>query len=186
MTVHYANLFSKSIDLTAEFVTDFSRTFKSNTFDKYTRNDGKVYIKHGVDRDTKVDVFSVEAMIYEYKGCWVGNQKNFGSFHNFADAISCARNVQLPQDSISEDAALALMSNWIFSLLTNTQQQTMNNTFNRDSLIADYAQQILDGMDMKTMECFVYDTLCDNLRSYSDEELIAEVTEYNPELIEGW
>ena len=56
--------------------------------------------------------------------------------------------------------------------------------FNRDSLIADYVQQILDGMDMKTMECFVYDTLKDNLSSYSDEELIEEVTEYNPELLE--
>lgn len=57
-------------------------------------------------------------------------------------------------------------------------------TFDRDSLIADYAQQILDGMDMKTMECFVYDTLRDNLSSYSDQELIDEVTEYNPELAE--
>ena len=54
----------------------------------------------------------------------------------------------------------------------------------RDSLISDYAQQILDSMDMKTMECFVYDTLKDNLASYSDEELIVEVTEYNPELLE--
>jgi hypothetical protein len=55
----------------------------------------------------------------------------------------------------------------------------------RDSLIADYAQQILDGMDMKTMECFVYDTLMENLMSYSDEELIEEVKEYNPELLEN-
>jgi hypothetical protein len=54
----------------------------------------------------------------------------------------------------------------------------------RDSLISDYAQQILDGMDMKTMECFVYDTLKDNLSSYSDEELIVEITEYNPEMLE--
>jgi hypothetical protein len=61
----------------------------------------------------------------------------------------------------------------------------MNNTFNREQLIADYAQQILDGMDMKTMECFVYDTLVENLSGYSDEQLIEEVTEYNPELIEG-
>ena len=111
MTVHYANLFAQNTDLTAEFVTDFSRTFKSSMFDKYTRNDGKVYIKHGVDRNYKNDVFTVEAMIYEYKGCWVGNQKNFGKFDNFADAIACARNVQLPEDSISQDAALALMSN---------------------------------------------------------------------------
>ena len=56
----------------------------------------------------------------------------------------------------------------------------------RNSLIESYAQQILDGMDMKTMECFVYDTLKDNLESYSDEELIEEVKEYNPELLEIW
>ena len=53
----------------------------------------------------------------------------------------------------------------------------------RESLIESYAQQILDSMDMKTMECFVYDTLKDNLCSYSDEELIEEITEYNPELL---
>jgi hypothetical protein len=104
-------LFHKSINLTGDFITDFTLTFKSSFFDKYTRNDGKVYIKHSVDRNFKNDVFSVEAMIYEYKGCWVGNQKNFGSFDNFADAIACARNAQLPEDSISEDAALALMRN---------------------------------------------------------------------------
>jgi len=106
---HYVNLFSQSIDLTAEFATDFKRTFRSNVFDKYTRNDGKVYIKHSVDRNTKLDVFAVEFMIYEYKGCWVGNQKTVASFNNFADAIACARNVQLPEDCLSEDDALALM-----------------------------------------------------------------------------
>jgi hypothetical protein len=34
------------------------------------------------------------------------------------------------------------------------------------------------------MECFVYDTLVENLSSYDDAELIKEVTEYNPELLE--
>ena len=57
--------------------------------------------------------------------------------------------------------------------------------FNRDSLIDAYAQQILDNMDIKTMEQMVYDTLVDNLNSYSDEELITEVEEYNPELLEN-
>ena len=63
----------------------------------------------------------------------------------------------------------------------------MTNTFNRDSLIQDYAQQLLDGMDFKTMECgcFVYDTLIENLSSYSDETLIEEVKEYSPELLEN-
>jgi len=108
---HFANLFAQNINLVDEFFTDFTRTFRSNVFDKYTRNDGKVYIKHSVDRDTKVDVFAVEYMIYEYKGCWVGNQKTVASFDVFADAIACARNVQLPEDCISEDDALTLMRN---------------------------------------------------------------------------
>ena len=60
------------------------------------------------------------------------------------------------------------------------------NNLNRDSLIQDYSQQILDGMDMKTMECFVYDTLVSNLESYTDEDLLSEVTEYNPELLEEY
>jgi hypothetical protein len=58
-------------------------------------------------------------------------------------------------------------------------------TDNRSTLIESYAEQIMDGMDMKTMEQFVFDTLVDNLNSYTEEELIAEITEYNPELLEG-
>jgi hypothetical protein len=55
---------------------------------------------------------------------------------------------------------------------------------NRSDLIEKYAFQIMDSMDMKTMECYVIDQLTDNLNSYSDEELIAEIKEYNPELLE--
>jgi hypothetical protein len=61
---------------------------------------------------------------------------------------------------------------------------TSKMTFNREQLVEDYIQQIIDGMDFKTMECFVYDTLKDNLVPYTDEELIEEVKEYNPELLE--
>jgi hypothetical protein len=61
----------------------------------------------------------------------------------------------------------------------------MTDTFDRDSLIDDYASLIVEGMDMDTLVSFAYDTLVSNLMSYSDEELIAEVTEYNPELLEG-
>ena len=108
---HFTNLFSQNINLVTEFFTDFTRTFTSNVFDKYTRNDGKVYIKHSVDRNTYQDVFTVEYMIYEYKGCWVGNQKTVATFDVFANAIGCARNVQLPKDCLSEDNVLTLMRN---------------------------------------------------------------------------
>jgi hypothetical protein len=55
---------------------------------------------------------------------------------------------------------------------------------NRQELQETYIQQLIEGMDFKTMECFVYDTLKENLSSYTDEELITEVEDYYPELIE--
>ena len=58
-------------------------------------------------------------------------------------------------------------------------------TFDRSQLIKDYILQLIQGMDYKTMECMVYDTLQDNLADYTDEQLITEVKENNPELLEG-
>ena len=57
-------------------------------------------------------------------------------------------------------------------------------SFNREQLVENYIQQLIEGMDYKTMECLVYDTLKDNLADYTDEQLITEVEEYNPELLE--
>ena len=55
---------------------------------------------------------------------------------------------------------------------------------NRTELQESYIQQLIDGMDYKTMERFVYDTLEENLTNYTDEELITECKEYYPELLE--
>ena len=57
--------------------------------------------------------------------------------------------------------------------------------FNRTELQESYIQQLIEGMDYKTMERFVYDTLEENLTNYTDEELITEVTDYYPELLES-
>jgi len=54
----------------------------------------------------------------------------------------------------------------------------------RDQLVEDYVQQMIEGMDYKTMERFVYDTMVENLTDYTDEELLTEVTDYCPELLE--
>ena len=53
----------------------------------------------------------------------------------------------------------------------------------REQLVENYIQQLIEGMDYKTMECLVYDTLKDNLADYTDEQLITEVTDYYPELL---
>ena len=60
---------------------------------------------------------------------------------------------------------------------------TKMKNIDREQLVEDYIQQMIEGMDYKTMECLVYDTLKDNLADYTDEELLTEVTDYYPELL---
>lgn len=55
---------------------------------------------------------------------------------------------------------------------------------NREQLISEYVDRILDNMSTKDLMRIVGDQLEENLSSYSDDELIAEVTEYYPELLE--
>jgi len=62
--------------------------------------------------------------------------------------------------------------------------ETTDNIIDRDELQEAYVKSILDGMDWKTMEQFVYDTLNNNLDDYTVEELITEVEDYYPELLE--
>ncbi len=45
-------------------------------------------------------------------------------------------------------------------------------------LIEKYAEHVMDCMDMKTMEQFVFDTLVEQYNGYSEEELIGEISEY--------
>lgn len=67
-----------------------------------------------------------------------------------------------------------------------TKSETMTNTFDRDSLIADYVDRLLDNMSTKDLMRMVGDMLEENLASYSDDELKEEINEYYPELLEGW
>ena len=68
------------------------------------------------------------------------------------------------------------------SLIKNYLHQLQ--TMNRDQLQNDYIESIIDGMDHKTMYQYVYDNLADHLDKYSEQELITEVEDYYPELLE--
>ena len=72
----------------------------------------------------------------------------------------------------------------IKSYLHTKMTETTDNIIDRDELQEAYVKSILDGMDWKTMEQFVYDTLNNNLDDYTVEELITEVEDYYPELLE--
>jgi hypothetical protein len=59
------------------------------------------------------------------------------------------------------------------------------NNFDRDSLISDYIDRVLENMSTKDLMRIVGDQLEENLIGYTDEELIGEVEEYYPDLLES-
>ena len=55
---------------------------------------------------------------------------------------------------------------------------------NRHATISNYAEAVVDGMDMKTLCAFAIDTIVENLDDYSDKEIIELCNEYQEGLIE--
>ena len=55
---------------------------------------------------------------------------------------------------------------------------------NRSELQTALIEQMIDGMDLKTMTALVYDYMMEGYDKYSDEELTEECKEYYPELLE--
>ena len=65
------------------------------------------------------------------------------------------------------------------------QKLPQRSMIDRNQLQNDYIESIIDGMDHKTMYQYVYDNLADHLDKYSEQELITEVEDYYPELLES-
>ena len=65
--------------------------------------------------------------------------------------------------------------------VTNNMQDRI---VDRDKIQEAYIESIIDGMDHKSMWQYVYDNLSDHLDKYSVDELITEVEDYYPELLE--
>ena len=61
---------------------------------------------------------------------------------------------------------------------------TQDKIIDRDQLQDNMINQILDDMDIKTMMAILYDNMSESYDKYSVDELIAEVEEYNPDLLE--
>ena len=76
---------------------------------------------------------------------------------------------------------MSLIKNYLHTKMTETNDQIID----RDQLQDTYINEIIDGMDMKDLIRIVYDNLESNLDSYTVDELIAEVEEYYPHLLEN-
>ena len=70
------------------------------------------------------------------------------------------------------------------STFDHTNSMT-DNIIDRDNLQDAYINEIIDGMDIKDLMRIVYDNLEQNLEQYSVDELIQEVEEYYPHLLEN-
>ena len=58
------------------------------------------------------------------------------------------------------------------------------NTERREELIRQYVDAIIDGMDLKDCLRILSEQFHENLEGYSNEELITEVEEFYPHLLE--
>jgi len=55
----------------------------------------------------------------------------------------------------------------------------------REDIISAYAHRIIDGMDFKTLWTYALEQLQENYAQYSDEQLLAELSEFYPDLLEN-
>ena len=62
--------------------------------------------------------------------------------------------------------------------------QTTDNIIDRDQLQDDLITRIIDDMDLKTMARCLYDYMNQSYDKYTVDELIEEVEEYYPDLLE--
>jgi hypothetical protein len=45
------------------------------------------------------------------------------------------------------------------------------------TLVENYASHIVDGMDVESLECMVYDLLLNEYKTYTEEEILGEIKE---------
>jgi predicted Zn-dependent protease with MMP-like domain len=76
------------------------------------------------------------------------------------------------------------MTQDLYTEILNNKQMT--NTFDRDSLISEYAELVVDDMDLKTLVQLAYDMICENMENMTDNEIVEEVNNYNSELLKEY
>jgi len=75
---------------------------------------------------------------------------------------------------------MSLIKHYLHQIMTETTDKIIDRDQLQDNLI----NQILDDMDIKTMMAMLYDMMDESYDNYSVKELIAEVEEYYPHLLE--
>jgi len=63
-------------------------------------------------------------------------------------------------------------------------EEYMENRSKRDMIQDDYISRIIDGMSMAELCQYMFDKLTEELNELSDEQLLEQVSEYYPDLLE--
>ena len=75
---------------------------------------------------------------------------------------------------------MSLIKNYLHTQMT----ETTDNIIDRDQLQQNLIDRIVDDMDIKTLMQLVAEQLDHNYDDYTVDQLIAEVEEYYPDLLE--
>jgi hypothetical protein len=61
----------------------------------------------------------------------------------------------------------------------------MTALLNREDLIAQYADRIVEGMDTETLVMYAIGQLMEDLRTMTDDDLTDEIEDFYPDLLES-
>ena len=75
---------------------------------------------------------------------------------------------------------MSLIKHYLHQIMT----ETTDNIIDRDALQANYINRVLDDMDIKDMMAILYDYMDVEFDKYSVDELIEQVEEYYPDLMD--
>ena len=76
---------------------------------------------------------------------------------------------------------MSLIKSYLHQIMT----QMTDNIIDRDALQANYINRVLDDMDIKDMMAILYDYMDVEFDKYSVDELIEQVDQDYPELLEA-
>ena len=62
---------------------------------------------------------------------------------------------------------------------------TTTNIIDRDELQSDYVQEVIDGLELKDCLAMLYDYLSNDIDKLTIDELIEDVQEYYPHLLDN-
>ena len=65
----------------------------------------------------------------------------------------------------------------LHSLLQFSSEEMTLTTEQFNKLVENYTSHIIDGMDVESLECMVYDLLLNEYKTYTEQEILGEIKE---------